>query len=159
MVKPSGRVVGVDLLPVRPPKGVSAIQGDFLSEEVQREVRRFVGDEGMGRPKGLDGVYLDGERDALTEVEEGLEEEEGNRCVDVVLSDMCEPWDMVEGLHKKTLSNPYYRMMNTSGNSFKDHVGSMVSFAFVIHCLRILFSSMLTSIRTGPLSGGLGFCL
>jgi hypothetical protein len=72
----------------------------------------------------------------------------------VVLSDMCEPWDMVEGLHKKTLSNPYYRMMNTSGNSFKDHVGSMVSFTFVIHCLMVLFvNAHIYSYRTfvGPL--------
>lgn len=133
LVKPSGRVIGVDLLPVRPPKGVSAIQGDFLSQEVQRDVRRFVGDEGMGRAKGLGGQgYLDAES-SDGGVEEEAESEnmdvdvDVGRCVDVVLSDMCEPWDLVEGHYKRTLSNPYYRMMNTSGNAFRDHAGSMVS--------------------------------
>ena len=46
---------------------------------------------------------------------EGHEEQ----CVDVVLSDMCEPWDLIEGRHKRSISNPYYRMMNTSGNAFQ----------------------------------------
>jgi 21S rRNA (uridine2791-2'-O)-methyltransferase len=46
---PGGRVVGIDILPVQPPRGVSTIQGNFLSERVQEEVRRFVRDEGAGR--------------------------------------------------------------------------------------------------------------
>jgi 21S rRNA (uridine2791-2'-O)-methyltransferase len=49
------------------------------------------------------------------------------RVVDVVLSDMSEPWDQVAGFYKKSLSDPYFRLMNTSGNSFRDHAGSMVS--------------------------------
>ncbi|KAJ4339864.1 hypothetical protein N0V85_009881, partial [Neurospora sp. IMI 360204] len=47
------------------------------------------------------------------------------RLVDVVLSDMSEPWAQTSGFSIKTLSNPYSRMMNTSGISFKDHAGSM----------------------------------
>ncbi len=46
--------------------------------------------------------------------------------VDVVLSDMSEPWEQTEGFWKRSLSDPYYRMMNTSGVSFRDHAGSMV---------------------------------
>lgn len=49
-----------------------------------------------------------------------------NRCIDVVLSDMSAPWEITSGLYKRSLSNPYYRMMNTSGNKFADHAGSMV---------------------------------
>lgn len=49
------------------------------------------------------------------------------RVVDVVLSDMSEPWDQVAGFYKKSLSDPYFRLMNTSGNAFRDHAGSMVS--------------------------------
>jgi len=49
------------------------------------------------------------------------------RVVDVVLSDMSEPWDQVAGFHKKSLSDPYFRLMNTSGIAFKDQAGSMVS--------------------------------
>ncbi|KAK1774584.1 ribosomal RNA methyltransferase FtsJ domain-containing protein [Copromyces sp. CBS 386.78] len=47
------------------------------------------------------------------------------RLVDVVLSDMSEPWPQTSGFSLKTMSNPYNRMMNTSGISFKDHAGSM----------------------------------
>lgn len=48
------------------------------------------------------------------------------RVVDVVLSDMSAPWDLVDGFSKRSLSDPYYRMMNTSGMAFRDHAGSMV---------------------------------
>ena len=46
--------------------------------------------------------------------------------VDVVLSDMSEPWEQTEGFWKRSLSDPYFRMMNVSGVSFRDHAGSMV---------------------------------
>ncbi|KAL8658937.1 MAG: hypothetical protein Q9202_007354 [Teloschistes flavicans] len=45
--------------------------------------------------------------------------------VDVVLSDMSAPWEQTEGFWKRSLSDPYYRMMNTSGINFRDHAGSM----------------------------------
>jgi hypothetical protein len=47
--------------------------------------------------------------------------------VDVILSDMSAPWMQTAGFWKRSLSNPYIRMMNTSGINFKDHAGSMVS--------------------------------
>ena len=47
--------------------------------------------------------------------------------VDVVLSDMSAPWFQTTGFGKRSLSDPYNRMMNTSGIGFKDHAGSMVS--------------------------------
>ena len=49
------------------------------------------------------------------------------RTVDVVLSDMSEPWEQTDGFFKRSLSDPYYRMMNTSGINTRDHAGSMVS--------------------------------
>lgn len=49
-----------------------------------------------------------------------------DRMVDVVLSDMSAPWEQTEGFWKRSLSDPYYRMMNTSGINFRDHAGSMV---------------------------------
>ena len=48
------------------------------------------------------------------------------RVVDVVLSDMCAPWDQTTAMWIRSVSNPYSRMMNTSGNNFRDHAGSMV---------------------------------
>ncbi|KIW14586.1 hypothetical protein PV08_07370 [Exophiala spinifera] len=151
LTKPRGRVLGVDLIPVQPPKGVSTIQGDFLSPYVQGEIKLFLRDPDRGRlrhsplifdtPDGqmdrsavLDDAekgYLERESQvaaaAAAEEAEALEQDEAHRdkCVDVVLSDMCEPWDPLDGLYKKSISNPYYRLMNTSGNAFRDHAGSM----------------------------------
>ena len=49
--KPSGRIVGIDIIPAQPPKGVSTFQGNFLSAGVQAEVKRFLSDPDRGRPK------------------------------------------------------------------------------------------------------------
>lgn len=152
LVRPGlGRVVGVDVIPVQPPKGVNGIQGDFLSPDVQARVRDFLRDESRGRMRRMPGDgtenagdmapveetgYLDRERAATSdsEREDGADvagvEHEG-KCVDVVLSDMSAPWDMSIPAWKKSVSNPYRRMMNTTGNKFRDHAGSMVCFSFL----------------------------
>jgi 21S rRNA (uridine2791-2'-O)-methyltransferase len=49
--KPTGRVIGIDIIPAQPPKGVSTIQGNFLSKGVQDEVKRFLSDPERGRPR------------------------------------------------------------------------------------------------------------
>ncbi|KAK5452830.1 2' O-ribose methyltransferase [Exophiala xenobiotica] len=166
LTKPRGRVLGVDLIPVQPPKGVSTIQGDFLSPDVQAEIKSFLRDPERGRlrrplmfgmpettpsddghiDQGLledaeSGGYL--ERESHIAVEEAEqqhqektmaseqaqeqehEHEHKDKCIDVVLSDMWEPWDPLDGLYKKSISNPYYRLMNTSGVAFRDHARSM----------------------------------
>jgi 21S rRNA (uridine2791-2'-O)-methyltransferase len=151
---------------VQPPAGVSTIQGNFLSAEVQREVRAYVQDASRGRPRSrsilapppgedglveeeLEGVgrsYVEMERHAHLDtssdardaavggVVKGLrdltltqQDEAEGRVVDVVLSDMCAPWAQTTGTWIKSVSDPYRRMMNTSGIGFKDHAGSMVS--------------------------------
>lgn len=152
LTKPSGRVLGVDLIPSQPPKGVSTIQGDFLSVDVQREIKNFLRDPDRGRlrrptmlaaPQDEDAQnaisqdvirettsqsYLDHEREENSaEEEEDADAEHEDKCVDVVLSDMCEPWPILDGLYIKSKVNPYVRLMNTSGNTFRDHAGSMVS--------------------------------
>lgn len=149
--KPSGRIIGIDIIPTQPPKGVSTIQGNFLTPEVQAEVRRFVADPDRGRIIKQEYVA----QDELSETEEhtdidGLRtsavtdddaaakgtlkrarkvKDEDGKTVDIVLSDMCEPWPLTDGYWKRSLSDPYFRMMNTSGISFKDHAGSMVGHA------------------------------
>jgi 21S rRNA (uridine2791-2'-O)-methyltransferase len=151
MTKPSGRVLGVDIIPAQPPRGVSTIQGNFLSPDVQASIRSFLRDPDRGRTLrphvytdmgsdhggdvAVDGEmtkgYIDRERqDSLTNVEDA-EEGDAEKTVDVVLSDMCEPWEQTSGFFNRTLSDPYLRMMNTSGNNFRDHAGSMVSGARV----------------------------
>ena len=149
LTKPHGRVVGVDIIPAQPPKGVSTIQGNFLSPDVQHELRTFLRDPDRGRVRRKD-IFASSEQeepmtqDVLEEIEKGYidqekedaahdaeveaEEEDANgeRMVDVVLSDMWEPWEQTSGFWKRTLTAPYVRMMNTSGNNFRDHASSMV---------------------------------
>ncbi|KAF2640420.1 FtsJ-domain-containing protein [Massarina eburnea CBS 473.64] len=156
---PNGRVVGIDLIPAQPPRGVSTIQGDFLSPSVQADVRAYVQDPDLGRPRRsissrqdgampedeveeLERGYIDIEKRAHLDAEEPIDPPEGKnrgderltlkerderlgRVVDVVLSDMSEPWDQVSGFHIRSLSDPYNRLMNTTGIPFKDHAGSM----------------------------------
>lgn len=156
---PNGRVIGIDVIPAQPPKGVSTIQGNFLSRAVQDEVKRFLRDSDQGRldmspespveiptaefPEPMMQLhptnYFESEKNvgpkfALTR-DQCLERQkaqgnangpDGLRIVDVVLSDMSAPWEMTEGFWKRSLSDPYFRMMNTSGMSFRDHAGSMV---------------------------------
>jgi 21S rRNA (uridine2791-2'-O)-methyltransferase len=154
--KPGGRILGIDIIPATPPKGVSTIQGNFLSPAVRADVHEFLQDPDHGRPRNRDIFsttepiteeeiqkrqrgYIDQERQADLEVEK---EEEDNgreprslaerdkragRVADVVLSDMSAPWEQTSGFWKRSLSDPYHRMMNTSGMSFRDHAGSMVS--------------------------------
>jgi 21S rRNA (uridine2791-2'-O)-methyltransferase len=164
---PDGRVIGIDLIPAQPPRGVSTIQGDFLSPIIQDQVRAYVRDADLGRPRRqiasntneglteeeLDEIergYIEIERQAHLDgagpeaigrpAENGGSDEQPStnlslkerdtqrgRTVDVVLSDMSAPWDQTTGFYKKSLSDPYLRMMNTSGNAFRDHTGSIVS--------------------------------
>lgn len=169
---PGGRVLGIDIIPAQPPRGASSIQGNFLSAEVQEEVRSYVRDPAMGRARTKVSMAKRGHAEA--EEDEGAtedevenegrgvlsmthethaeaahhedqrprdgeqQEEDGHlsvrekdlrdgRVVDVVLSDMSAPWDQTSGQWIRSVSNPYFRMMNTSGMPFRDHAGSMVS--------------------------------
>jgi len=154
MTKPNGRVLGVDVIPAQPPKGVSTIQGNFLSAAVQNDIKALLRDPDRGRMRPgqlfagseeeargviqeealreLERGYIDLERresardDEARGTEDGDNDERNGRVVDVVLSDMSEPWEQTTGFWKRSLSDPYLRMMNTSGNNFRDHAGSMV---------------------------------
>ncbi|XDG04323.1 hypothetical protein ABKA04_003938 [Annulohypoxylon sp. FPYF3050] len=135
--KPNGRVIGIDIIPAQPPKGVSTIQGNFLSPGVQQLVKDYLAEFAKPRDPAIPILepskegeimvterqsYIDAERAESVELEHP---ENDGRLVDVVLSDMSDPWERLNGPYSKTLSNPYRRMMNTSGNNFRDHAGSM----------------------------------
>ncbi|KAH7630311.1 ribosomal RNA methyltransferase FtsJ domain-containing protein [Sordaria sp. MPI-SDFR-AT-0083] len=112
------------------------------SEEVmEQKQEREQGQEDSGN-KAATTTDADADAERKSDSEEGFEELEEHeeqqpqrpkkkkqneqmRLVDVVLSDMSEPWPQTSSFSIKTLSNPYNRMMNTSGISFKDHAGSM----------------------------------
>ncbi|KFZ08081.1 hypothetical protein V502_09544 [Pseudogymnoascus sp. VKM F-4520 (FW-2644)] len=112
--KPNGRIVGIDIIPAQPPKGVSTIQGNFLSKEVQAEVKKFLNDPHRGRPSqqmlepGLQAPDDVAVEDPLKDKPMGDKgrkvKDESGKTIDIVLSDM---------------------MMNTSGIPFRDHTGSM----------------------------------
>lgn len=70
-------------------------------------------------------VSTDGEEDIRVDYT-------SDATVDVVLSDMSAPWEQSFHSPSRSLINPYARMMNTSGNPLRDHVGSMVSICLFI---------------------------
>ncbi|RGP78771.1 ribosomal rna large subunit methyltransferase j [Fusarium longipes] len=141
--RPNGRVIGIDLIPAQPPRGVATFQGDFLSPDVQEMVKNFILESHRRPPPLKDSTevensgadeaaavdrpsYVDMERHAAQDEAQPLESEAvKRRIVDVVLSDMSAPWEQTTGFNVNTLSNPFLRLMNTSGNAFRDHAGSM----------------------------------
>ncbi|KAH6985614.1 FtsJ-like methyltransferase-domain-containing protein [Ilyonectria sp. MPI-CAGE-AT-0026] len=143
--RPHGRVIGIDLIPAQPPRGVTTFQGDFLSPNVQAMVKAFIVDSYQRQPFPPDGQdsenssddvdgedvdrpsYIDMERHAVSSPDSSAPTSDASskRLVDVVLSDMSAPWEQTSGFNVNTLSNPYHRLMNTSGNTFRDHAGSM----------------------------------
>jgi 21S rRNA (uridine2791-2'-O)-methyltransferase len=165
LTSPGGRILGIDIIPAQPPRGVSTMQGNFLSPRVQEEVKKFLRDPDRGRPRAPTSFfdpspspssstsssesppsdeittntlgYIELERRASHDETPSDEdtspprtkrekEAAAGRMVDVVLSDMCAPWPQTDGLWKRSLSGPFYRMCNTSGLAFRDHAGSMV---------------------------------
>lgn len=156
---PGGRVVGIDIIPAQPPRGVNGLQGNFLSAEIREEVRKFVSDPDRGRVRrkniteeGVTEDELTSANQSLLELEKHAAEEkqlkeiprEGmtqkqldlaeGRVVQVVLSDMSEPWPLVTSTWVRSVSNPYNRLMNTSGIITRDHGGSMVRPSLLSSC-------------------------
>ncbi|UQC75930.1 FtsJ-like methyltransferase [Colletotrichum lupini] len=151
--KPNGQILGIDIIPAQPPKGVSTIQGNFLSPDVQGMVKDYLERARHRKRNSLPAEedeeqendeeespadseatvieekpsYIDMERAAFetsSTAKDGSEAKKG-RLVDIMLSDMSAPWDQTSGFGVNSLSNPYHRMMNTSGMAFRDHAGSM----------------------------------
>jgi 21S rRNA (uridine2791-2'-O)-methyltransferase len=126
---PHGRVLGLDILPCPAPQGASSMQGNFLSKTTQNRIKTYLADPARGRPVtdnamiGEEMGYIDmAERDHCTNDADDTEK----GVVDVVLSDMSEPWPQTEGFWKNYLTEAYFRMMNVSGIRVKDHGDSMV---------------------------------
>jgi 21S rRNA (uridine2791-2'-O)-methyltransferase len=105
------------------------MQGNFLSKSTQNRIKMYLSDPTRGRPVtenamvGSEIGYIDmAERDHSTDPTDMTEK----GVVDVVLSDMSEPWPQTEGFWKNYLTEAYFRMMNVSGIRVKDHGDSMV---------------------------------
>ena len=109
--QPNGRVLGIDIIAAQPPKGVSTVQGNFLSGNVQSELKRLLCDQNRGRMKRLispsegrdmgnvtgkglevqSTSYLEAEKKATNDAPTSLVSTYalGKNLVDVMLSDMC----------------------------------------------------------------------
>ncbi|KAG6033180.1 hypothetical protein E4U40_005589 [Claviceps sp. LM458 group G5] len=142
--RPRGRVIGIDILPSTPPLGVATFQGDFLSPRVRKLVKEFIArakvhdkefpqkdEAAVGSSVSQESVlaqrsYFDQEKHASEDIEGASDDNAATASVDVVLSDMSAPLRRSSGFAvSKTLTNPYRRLMNTSGSRFRDHAGSM----------------------------------
>ena len=149
-VGPRGRVLGVDILPATPPRGVSAMQANFMSNQTHLAIVRYLSDPDRGRaiplkaPDDTDTEvsdqpildaesYIDLEKritadDALFNSSE-IDQEIINtrpKLVNVVLSDMFEPLPL-RGYSRFHLTASFYRMSNTTGLKVADHGASIVS--------------------------------
>ncbi|POS77001.1 ribosomal RNA large subunit methyltransferase J [Diaporthe helianthi] len=152
---PNGVIVGIDLIPAQPPRGVTSIQGDFLSPKVRALVKHVLAEQVKRRDRVMEErqeleaassaperlhddaeasqgsvvpdqpSYIDQEKQATQDIRKATgAEEAGLKMVDVVISDMSEPWPQTSRFRIETLSNPY-RLMNASGIKFGDHARSM----------------------------------
>lgn len=110
--RPNGRVVGVDLIPIQPPEGVSTIQGNFLDPLVQKELKDMLATVNRGRANAKD----------LCPTKTDF----SKAYADVVLSDMCGIWPQENNFWLNSINTPY-RLANISGNPTRDHGMSMVS--------------------------------
>lgn len=103
-------------------------------EASQKDVKTQSGSKKAGATEGSstpnDQSYIDMERQSDKEKSPEVPASiNGEGTVDVVLSDMSAPWPQTSGFWKRSLSGPYYRLMDTSGIPFRDHAGSMVAFS------------------------------
>ncbi|KAI9764388.1 MAG: 2' O-ribose methyltransferase [Candelina submexicana] len=95
--------------------------GSLTVEDLEERERGYIDLERRQDVK----IKEEGEGEHTGGMSKRTKEEEEGRVVDVVLSDMSAPWEQTTGFWKRSLSDPYFRMMNTSGMSFRDHAGSM----------------------------------
>lgn len=122
--QPGGRVLGVDIIPAQPPKGVSTIQGNFLSPGIQKYVREFLRDPKRGRPLSQKTSSVLDTRDIDTR--DVMNQQYIHRINNLATKDGSEPADLGDPALERTVDVVLSdMMMNTSGLSFKDHIGSM----------------------------------
>jgi 21S rRNA (uridine2791-2'-O)-methyltransferase len=133
------------------------IQGNFLSKSVHDELKKMLADPHLGMPSPERQIYADKEeelRDRLNEKNHNEDnapnsyidlerhasstasaEPTSESSVDIVLSDMCEPWPQEHYFWLRSVNDPYIRMQNTSGLAVRDHGASMVWFLTHSFCL------------------------
>lgn len=134
-----GMVLGVDILPCSPPPGVSAIQANILSRKTHELIRLYFSKHfKLNRHDDLhqDHGYLQHMTEELTHRKDyetyrevfspdSLPDRIDKFPIDVIISDMYEPWPQNSGFWTNITNAAYYRMANTSGLAIRDHYQSI----------------------------------
>ncbi|KAK5780699.1 21S rRNA (uridine2791-2'-O) methyltransferase PWA37_003349 [Arxiozyma heterogenica] len=144
-------IIGVDILPCEPPKGVSSLQANILSTKTQDLIRLYFNkhsrldyilndvdnihkDHGFLKPR-LPADIVDPEFEHELKDEEEYREvfspdvdissHDNQQPIDVILSDMYVPFPRLTGFTNNLTNLPYIRLMNTSGVAIRDHLLSV----------------------------------
>ncbi|GAV54561.1 hypothetical protein ZYGR_0AN00290 [Zygosaccharomyces rouxii] len=139
-VGPSGMVLGVDILPCEPPKGVHSIQANILSRKTHELIRLYFSrhfqlykSDDLHEHHGYFQHRLEEQldfirgTDAYNEIFNiGLSSRKVDRFpIDTIISDMYECWPQMTGFWNNLTNAAYYRMANTSGIAIRDHYQSI----------------------------------
>lgn len=140
--RPNGMVLGVDILPCAPPRGVSSIQANILSKRTHELVRLFFSKhfqlykhDDLHQDHGYFRSVLEDKLQTLKQTDEYREifSDDFNvktnmleeHPIDVVISDMYECWPQTSGFWNNLTNFAYDRMANTTGIADKDHFMSI----------------------------------
>lgn len=117
---PDSVILGVDILPCDPPFGVSSIQANILSKRTHSIIRQFFMEHNVNN-KTTDSDPNNNNNsnsNAIHIINNVLP-------VDVIISDMYEPFPPIKYSTNNLTNKPYFRMSNTSGLAVKDHLNSI----------------------------------
>jgi 21S rRNA (uridine2791-2'-O)-methyltransferase len=113
------------------------MQGNFMFKSTQERIKAYLSDPMRGRHITHDAMigeeinYIDmAERDGSTE---DISDEGPKGLIDVITSDMSEPWPQTSGFWKFSHAEALFRMTNVSGLAVRDHGDSMVCQRGFIH--------------------------
>lgn len=133
-----GMVLGVDILPCDPPPGVSSIQANILSKKTHELIRLYFSKHfKLNKHDDLheDHGYLAHMAEEVTHQQEHETYREVFSAdssdtvdkfpIDVIISDMYEPWPQNSGFWTNITNAAYNRMANTTGLAIKDHYQSI----------------------------------
>lgn len=143
---PDSMIMGVDILPCDPPKGVSALQANILSQRTQDLIRLYFvkhhnvesfleNNDSKSSSKSINDIEFEEELHNEEEYREVFEPDEIDDKkepiqsellpIDVILSDMYVPLPRLDGFSSNITNQPYHRLMNTSGVAIRDHLLSV----------------------------------
>ncbi|CEP62477.1 21S rRNA (uridine2791-2'-O) methyltransferase LALA0_S05e06524g [Lachancea lanzarotensis] len=130
----TGVILGVDILPCSPPRGVSSIQANVLARKTHELIRLFFSkhfqlyqEDQLHKDHGYFQHML--EEELMFLKQQNAINSDGSVIedtpIDVIISDMYEPWPQTEGFWNNFTNSAYDRMANTTGIAIKDHSMSM----------------------------------